>query len=76
MYIPPLIWLLQAGYQMVTKLYRENVLKLPSYQVTRYNWGSNMYIPPLIWLLPAGYQMVTKLYKENVWQLPSYQVTR
>ena len=33
-YNPPLILLLQAGYQMVTK--KENVWKLPSYQVTRY----------------------------------------
>ena len=38
-----LVLLLQVGYQMVTKLYRENVWKLPSYQVTRYNLGSNMY---------------------------------
>ena len=43
-----LLWLLQAGYQMVTKLYRENVWKLPSYQVTRYNRGSNMFNPSLI----------------------------
>ena len=28
---------LQVGYQMVTKLYRKNVWKLPSYQVTRYH---------------------------------------
>ena len=33
MYNIPLIWLLLAGYQMVTKLYRENVWKLPSYQI-------------------------------------------
>ena len=32
-----LVLLLQISYQMVTKLYRENVWKLPSYQVTRYN---------------------------------------
>ena len=31
-----IVLLLQVGYQMVTKLYRENVWKLPSYQVTRY----------------------------------------
>ena len=68
--------LIQVGYQMVTKLYRENVWKLPSYQVTRYYWESNMYNPSLIWLLQAGYQMVTKLYSENVWKLLSYQVTR
>ena len=36
MYNPSLISLLQAGYQIVTKLYRENVWRLPSYQVTRY----------------------------------------
>ena len=41
MYNPPLIWLLPAGYQMVTKLYRENVWKLPIYQVTGYNSGSS-----------------------------------
>ena len=32
-----LVLLLQVGYQMVTKLYRETVWKLQSYQVTRYN---------------------------------------
>ena len=32
-----LVLLLQVGYQMVTKLYKGNVWKLPSYQVTRYN---------------------------------------
>ena len=32
-----LMLLIQVGYQMVTKLYRENVWKLPSYQVTRNN---------------------------------------
>ena len=42
-----LVLLLQVSYQMVTKLYRENVWKLPSYQVTRYNRGSNMYNPHL-----------------------------
>ena len=67
-----LVLLLQVGYQMVTKLYRKNVWKLPSYQVTRYYWESNMYNPSLIWLLQAGYQMVTKLYRENIWKLPSY----
>ena len=55
-----LVLLLQVGYQMVTKLYRENVWKLPSYQVTRYNWGSNMYNPHLSVAvtsrLPNGYQ--------------------
>ena len=30
-----LVLLLQVIYQMVTKLYRENVWKLPSYQVTK-----------------------------------------
>ena len=36
MYNLSLIWLLQAGYQMVTKLYWENVMEvtnLPSYQI-------------------------------------------
>ena len=32
-----LVLLVQVDYQMVTKLYRENVWKLPSYQVTRNN---------------------------------------
>ena len=62
---------------MVTKLYRENVWKLQSYQVTRYNWGSNMYNAPLVLLLPAGYQMVTKLYRKKcmeVTKLPGYQI--
>ena len=61
-YNQSLLWLLQAGYQMVTKLYRENVWKLPSYQVTRYNRGSNMYNPHLSVAvtsrLPNGYQVL------------------
>ena len=32
-----LVLLIQVSYQIVTKFYRENVWKLPSYQVTRYN---------------------------------------
>ena len=55
-----LVLLLQVGYQMITKLYRENVWKLPSYQVTRYKRGSNMYNPYLSVAftsqLPNGYQ--------------------
>ena len=59
MYNIPLIWLLLAGYQMVTKLYRENVWKLPRYQIiiteevicTKYTL--NMVVTS--WL-PNGYQ--------------------
>ena len=60
MYNPSLVMLLPAGYQMVTKLYREDVWKLPSYQVTRCNLGGNIYNPhvsiAITSQLPNGYQ--------------------
>ena len=78
MYNPSLLWLLQVGYQIVTKLYRDNVWKLPSYQVTRYYWESNSYVQSILNMivasgLPNGYQALYGKCME-VTKLPGYQI--